>query len=177
MQTSVMFSPCSKTQSLRTFRPAANLQPSLSQLQSYQTIHFPNSPSSCLPQPLATWFTSTYISLTARQCSCFWPRHVLPLSNDCSILVRSLLYIAPIAPLSIAHEEYTVFQLLSSESCISLSPPFSSQKLANVLLCFSLSLASSPQQPAWIPAAFHFVPNAKMVRLHPAGTDGGTACG
>lgn len=166
MQTSVMLSPYSKTQSLRTFSPVAAqvlslsfcplqlcplstlqqtfIQPSLNRLQSYQTLHFLNSPSSRLPLPPASWFTRPISHLlTACQCGCFCPHPVLLLSNDCSILVKS----SSIFPLYLSHRSSISLYLLScmqntqySSRCAlthtALSPPFSFQKLANVPLVF-----------------------------------------
>lgn len=107
MQTSVMFSPCSKTQSLgilfpvaaqvvcpsvlhrsvSSFNPTANLHPTFLQLASV----IAKSPLSnlflLLPfSPCSKLTHLAYISLTACY-SC--PHPVLLLSNDCSILVRS----------------------------------------------------------------------------------------
>ncbi len=125
LQTSIMFSPCGKTQSLRTLspslleqffiksvlrrflstvHPAANLHPTFPQSSpvipnlplSKLNLFSPSSPSSKL-------IHLAYFSLTACQCGCFCPNPVLPLSNDRSILLKSSIffpYITLTVPLS-----------------------------------------------------------------------------
>lgn len=132
MQTSVMFPPRGETQSLRTFcsssfslslsfcsllfsvHPAANLHSTFPQPSSV----IPNSPLSKLNlfspfSPSSKLIHLAYISLTACQCGCFCPHPVLPLSNDCSILLKSSLFFPYISlivpPPLLLHAEYTVF--------------------------------------------------------------------
>lgn len=116
MQTSHMFLPFGKTQSLRTFSPLEQFFIKLA-LHPVANLHstFPQ-PSSLMPNlrlsnlnlflpfsPSSKLIHLAYFSVTACQCGCSCPRPVLRLSIDCSILVKSSLffpYITLIAPLS-----------------------------------------------------------------------------